>query len=137
MTVISERFTDLAGTAQVDNIAIFATNVRENAAGTGIVTTTRHDYTPDATGLITTEDLDPGPAQVRIGMDTYAIDIPDSDDTIALWPLIEAGLPVDPTEQPHAVINAGGVARILRITESAYLALPVRDPDTYYVVLEG
>lgn len=137
MTVISDRITDLAGTAEVDSIAIFATGLRENAAGTALVTTTRHDYIPDEDGVITTDDLDPGHAQVRIGMKTYAIDIPDYATPITLWPLIQAGLEIDPTEQQHAVVNAGGVARALRITESAYLALTTKDPDTLYVVVEG
>lgn len=137
MTVITERITDLAGTGEVDRIPFYIKAIRENADGNAIVTTVRHDYTPDADGDITTGDLDPGPAVVRIGMVEYAIDIPDSGTPVRLWPLIEAGLPVVPAEQAHAVVNGGGVARAQRITESAYLALAAKDPETLYVVVPG
>lgn len=136
MTVISERITDLAGLGEIDVVVFYTTAIRENAAGTGTVSTRRHSYGPDETGLITTDDLEPGPAQVRFGMSAYAIDIPDFGTPIRLWPLIEAGLPIPPIEEATAVRNGGGVRLILRITEAAYLALPIKDPETLYVVVE-
>ncbi len=134
MTYIVDTLTDLAGTHET-NPVIFSTHViRDNDDGTAIVTTTTHSYRPVA-GVITTGDLDPGPARVRIGARYYDIDIPDWDTPIRLMPLIEAGLPVTPADEIAAVRNGGGVARIQVLTEAEYAALTSTDPETLYVVV--
>jgi hypothetical protein len=66
---------------------------------------------------------------------TYPITIPDSATPVRLWPLIEAGLPIPPAQQASAVINGGGIARVQKITESAYAALITPDPETEYSVI--
>ncbi|WP_280371195.1 hypothetical protein [Nocardia wallacei] len=138
MTVITARITDIAGAADARKVVFYTIVPRENSDGTAIVGTKRHEYIPDDTGSITTGELDPGPAKVQIGVGTagYAIEIPDSGTPVPLWPLIQAGLPIPPIEEATAVRNGGGVRRIQRITEAAYLELPIKDPETLYVVVE-
>ncbi|WP_280317314.1 phage upper tail fiber protein [Nocardia wallacei] len=134
MTVISEPVESIAG---ADNQTIFGFQslVRESADGTGLITAAL--VTMQAVdGVLTTPDLDPGPALVSVGHRRFQIEIPDSGTPVRLWPLIHAGLPIPPAEEASAVRNAGGVARIQRITESAYLALTTPDPETLYVVVE-
>lgn len=134
MTVISEPVESIAG---ADNQTVFGFQslVRESADGTGLITAAL--VTMQATGgVLTTPDLDPGPAVVSVGHRNFQIEIPDSGTAVRLWPLIQAGLPIPPSEEASAVRNGGGVARIQRITESAYLALATPDPETLYVVIE-
>ncbi|MEV6555856.1 hypothetical protein AB0M22_09080 [Nocardia sp. NPDC051756] len=135
MTVITDTLTDLAGAPEKDPVFFSTYVIRDKSDGSAIVTTTTHQYLP-INGVITTGNLEPGPARVRIGMQTYAIEIPDWGTPIRLMPLIEAGLPVLPGDEIAAVRNSGGVARAQRITESAYLALTAPDPETLYVVVE-
>lgn len=135
MTVITETLTDLAGTPHTEAVFFSTYILRENDDGDAIVTTSVRSYTP-VDGVVTTEDLDPGPAKVRIGMSTYDIEIPESATPVRLWPLIETGLPEPPSLVGAYVVNGGGVARIQKISESAYLALSTPDPETLYVVLE-
>jgi hypothetical protein len=134
MTVISDNLTDLAGTPETQPVFFSTFALRDNADGTAIVTTTTHSYTP-VDGAITTDDLDPGPARVKIGMRSYSIDIPDWGTPIRLMPLIEAGLPVSPSDEIAAVRNGGGVAIIKVLTEDEYAALTSTDPETMYVVV--
>ncbi|MCM6778016.1 hypothetical protein NDR87_31025 [Nocardia sp. CDC159] len=130
MTVISQAITDIAGTPEVDSIRFATYAIRESAEGTALVTTKVHTYQPDEDGVLTTGDLDPGPAKVMIGARAYAIEIPDSATPIQLWPLIEAALPVPISEEATAVRNGGGFARGQVMTAAEYSALTsVTTPD--------
>ncbi|WP_159840228.1 hypothetical protein [Nocardia sp. CY41] len=134
MTVITETLTDLAGTPHTDEVFFSSYILRENDDGDAMITTSVRSYTP-VNGVITTEDLDPGPARVRIGMDTYNITIPESATPVRLWPLIETGLPAPPTLVGAYVVNGGGIARVQKLTESEYAALTLPDPETEYSVV--
>ena len=134
MTIISEPVSTIA---HADNSTAFVFAVpilRENDTGTGMITTRAEHVYPQA-GVLTTPDLDAGPATVQIGIRQYAILIPDSPTPVRLMPLIEAGLPVIPAEEIGAVRNAGGVGRTKRVTLAEFLAMPTPDPDTLYVVI--
>lgn len=135
MTVISEPIEDIAGADNFTQFEFASTVLRESDDGTGLVTILPVFLTA-VDGVLTTPDLDPGSASVRIGRRLYHIEIPDSATPIRLWPLIEAGLPVPPSEEASAVRNGGGVARIQRISETDYSALVTPDPETLYVVVE-
>lgn len=136
MTVISDQVTDLAGLGETDSIVFETFVIRDNKAGTAIVNTRRHKYAPDEDGTFTTDDLDPGPARVTLGVggSAYDITIPDDDNEIRLMPLIEAGLPVPAVEEAAAVRNLGGVDGIRRVTQAWYDTQP-HDPATLYIVV--
>jgi len=135
MTVISEPVENIGGADDKTVFAFSSILLRESDDGTGLVTTTPVSIRA-TDGVLTTPDLDPGAAVVRIGAKAYQITIPDSDTPIRLWPLIEAGLPVPPVEEAAAVRNGGGVARIQAIELNDYTAIPTPDPDTLFVVPE-
>lgn len=136
MTVITEPIENIAGADNNTRFEFSSTILRESDDGTSLITVNPVFLTA-ADGVLTTPDMDPGPAQVRIGQRLYLIDIPDTATPVRLWPLIEAGLPVPPVEEATAVRNGGGVARIQRLSEEAYSALETPDPETLYVVVEG
>lgn len=135
MTVISEPVDDIAGADSTTQFEFRSAVLRESDDGTSTVTTRPLFITPTS-GVLTTPSMDPGPAFVRIGQRTYAIEIPDSGTPVRLWPLIEAGLPIPAAEEATAVRNGGGIARAQRITTSAYAALVTPDPETLYAVVE-
>ncbi|MFD7045152.1 hypothetical protein [Rhodococcus jostii] len=135
MTVISEPITTLAGVSDRTPVTFYVHTLRPTFAGVGIITPTRVQVLPEG-GVLTTPDLDPGPATVSWGTKSYEITIPDEDDPVALWPLIDAGMPV-PSNEAGFVRNVGGIARIARITESAYAALTTPDPETLYITFDG
>lgn len=135
MTVISEPISNIAG---ADDLTVFVFRSilnRESADGTGLVTSRIETMQADD-GILTTPDLDSGPAAVRIGATEYRIEIPDSPTPIRLWPLVEAGLPITPVEEATAVRNGGGVRRIAVAELDDYLAMPTPDPETVYIVPE-
>ncbi|NEW40766.1 hypothetical protein GV794_01840 [Nocardia cyriacigeorgica] len=133
MTVISEPISNIAGADNGTSFMFVSPVIRESDDGTGLITT--HPTVVTAVnGVLTTPDLDPGPATVRIGARGYSITIPDSPTPIRLWPLIEAGLPVPPAEEAAAVKNGGGIARAQRVTQS-WFAANSHDPDTLYLVI--
>lgn len=134
MTVITELLVDVAGTPHTDEVFFSSYILRENDDGNALVTTSVRSYTP-VNGVITTEDLDPGPARVRIGVNTYDIEIPESATPVRLWPLIETGLPAPPSLVGNYVINGGGIARVQKLTQSEYAALTLPDPETEYSVV--
>lgn len=133
MTVISEAVVDIAGLAD-DGEVVFYTDLRQRSGG-GLVTSQRVHVRP-IDGVLTTPDMVPGPARVRIGTTEYDITIPDSATAVLLWPLIDAGMPA-PVGQPGFVRNAGGISRVERITESAYAQLDTPDPETLYITFPG
>jgi hypothetical protein len=137
MTVISEPVANIAGLDAGTDVVFFLEEPRVQTSGYGIITTTQVPVRPVA-GVLTTPNLKPGVAKVKIGMHVYRITIPDSAEAVALWPLIEAGMPVPPVaDQGGFVRNAGGISRVQRITESAYAALPTPDPETLYITFPG
>jgi len=85
-------------------------------------------------GVLTTADLVAGPAVVQIGFSgpTYTINIPEAPGPIRLWPLIDAGLPT-PSNEPGLVRNAGGIARIAKITTAQLQAGGGTDPETLFI----
>jgi len=137
VTIISEAIADIAGAAEDQPISFRILRLRENHANTGITTVETHSFKPVG-GVLTTSDLDPGPAQVRIGATWYDIEIPVAFTTIKLWPLIDAGVPAPDPDAEGFVRNAGGtpggVARIKTMYESEYSALTSYDPATEYHV---
>lgn len=135
MTVISEPINTIGGADDNTQFEFSSPTVRASDDGTALITR-RPVFCVAEDGVLTTPELDPGPCLVRFGGRGYEIEIPDSPTDVQLWPLIEAGLPVSPAEMATAVVNGGGVARAVRITESAYSALVTPDPETLYVVVE-
>ncbi|WP_040814657.1 phage upper tail fiber protein [Nocardia concava] len=136
MTVISEPIANIAGADNSTTFEFASLVLRQSASGTGTITTAPF-FVQAVAGVLTTPSLDPGPALVRIGNRQYQITVPSSATPVRLWPLIQAGLPVPPTEDATAVRNGGGIARAQRITASAYAALTTPDPETLYLVVEG
>ncbi|MEV0357089.1 hypothetical protein AB0H71_13610 [Nocardia sp. NPDC050697] len=133
MTVISEAVEDIAGADDTTSFIFAVPALRDS--GTGMVTT-RTIRLKAHGGVLTTPDLQPGPADVSVGLKTYHIEIPDWPTSIRLSPLIAAALPVAPAEEIGAVRNGGGVAIAKRHTLAEYEALPSIDPETLYVVPE-
>ncbi|WP_330253157.1 hypothetical protein OG874_00630 [Nocardia sp. NBC_00565] len=136
MTVISEPIEDIGGADNKTNFEFSSAIVRENNAGTGLITR-RPVFLVAEDGVLTTPDLDPGMATVRIGQRAYLIDIPDSGTPVRLWPLIEAGLPIPPEQEATAVINGGGVARVQAMTAAEYSDLTsstTPDPGSTFFV---
>lgn len=135
MTVISEPVADIGG---ADNNTVFTFSVpllRESDTGLGLVTTRTLSVTAKA-GILTTPDLDVGPAKVMVGLRAYGIEIPDSPTPIRLWPLIQAGLPIPPEQEVDAVRNLGGIRGEKTLELDDYLAIPTPDPETLYFVPE-
>lgn len=133
MTVtITQNLTDIAGVD--DNSPVWFSQYldpRVGEDGSTMITTRRVSVTP-VSGVLTVE-LEPGPARVQIGQRHYDITVPDIDAT--LWPLIETGLPAPSSLVGQVVRNGGGIARLQKITESAYAALVTPDPETEYSVV--
>lgn len=134
MTVISEPVEDIGGADDNTQFEFSSPILRESDDGLGLITR-RPVRVVAEDGVLTTPELDPGPALVRIGGRAYDIEIPDSDTPVRLWPLIETGLPIPPEEEASAVVNGGGVARIQKLSQAAYDAIPTPDPETLYIVV--
>ncbi|GAA5081492.1 MULTISPECIES: phage upper tail fiber protein [Nocardia] len=134
MTIIADRIIDIGHARAVRQIAFTARDIRRDHTGSGIVVRYNHlvEILPD--GSFTSPDLDPGPALVTIGNQSYPILVPDTGGTVPLWDLIDAHLPLPPaTGLNDYVRNAGGVDRIVWMTETEFTALPARDPNTTYL----
>ncbi|MDG3012133.1 hypothetical protein G4X40_18485 [Rhodococcus sp. D2-41] len=136
MTVISEQIADLAGVPDTSTVTFWTTVLRENDTHTGTVTTRRHTFGLVA-GVLTTTDLDPGPARVQIGPHAYDIVIPASSAPIRLWPLIDAGLPDALPPGTGWVRDGGDVHRVQALTQAAYEQIATPDPQTLYIVTEN
>ncbi len=138
MTVLTANVRDIAG---VDDRTIFTfeiPTVRGSTDG-GVVTVRQCRYVA-SDGVLTTDDLEPGPAVLRMssGLSTeYRITIPDSAEPVQLWPLIDAATPPDESVQwgTGYVRDAGGVARVRAVPAADYPGL-VKDPATYYILFE-
>lgn len=134
MTVIIESVENIAGADDSTQFEFASAVVRENAAGTGLITRAPLFLVAED-GVLTTPNLDPGATTVRIGQRSFNITIPDSNTPVRLMPLIEDELPTAPPQLGTAVVNGGGIARVQKITESAYAALITPDPETEYSVI--
>ncbi|MDV8006732.1 hypothetical protein [Rhodococcus sp. IEGM 1318] len=95
MTVISEPLTDPAGRPETEPLAFFVERIRQNASGSGIVSVQRVDVTP-VNGILTTPNLDPGPMEVQWRGNRYKFELPNSENSVELWPLIEFSVPSTP-----------------------------------------
>lgn len=133
MTIISDYTENIAGASDNSEIVFYTKQLRDNEDSNAIVTTKKYRCYP-TDGQIITEDLDPGPAEVKIGLDKYSIWIPDSSTPVRLGPLIQVGMaPL----QPHTglVFNAGGVDRVQAKSTTEYAEL-TKDPATVYFLFQ-
>ncbi len=135
MTIISEPLQDPAGRPETEPLAFYIETIRQNVSGTGTVSVKRVDVTPVA-GVLTTPNLDPGPAEVQWRGSRYKITIPNSPAPVRLWPLIDAGMAPPGINAPGFVRNAGGAARIEVMTLAEYAAIAPGDPETVYITLD-
>lgn len=136
MTVISEPLTDPAGRPETEPLAFYIETIRQNVAGTGTVSVQRVDVTPVG-GVLTTPNLDPGPAQVQWRGQRFSIVIPDSASPVRLWPLLDAAMPQPPASTTGFVRNGGGVTRIQALTQAEYDALDSPDPATLFIITDS
>ncbi|MFG1794118.1 hypothetical protein [Nocardia sp. NPDC049149] len=134
MTVISEPIENIAG-ADDTTAFLFGTRLRESADGTGFITDRWQRYTA-VNGVLTTGNLDPGLALVRIGAEMRTVEIPNSGTAVRLWPIWDAG-GVPTGDTTSFVVNGGGIRRIEALTQSEYTALSAPDPATFYVIFSG
>ena len=136
MTIISEPIESIAGADNNTQFEFSSPTVRESDDGTSLITR-RPVWLVAEDGVLTTPDLDPGPATVTIGQRSFNITIPDSGTPVRLWPLVEAGLPVPPEQEATAVINGGGFVRGEVMTAAEYSALTsstTPDPGSMFFV---
>ena len=136
MTVISEPIQNIAGLGERQKVRFTVPVVRESVDNNALVTTRVHEVAP-VNGVLTTPDLDPGPAKVWIGADEYDITVPDSSTPVRLWPLIDAGMPTPPEDAPGFVRDGGNVARIKAMTQAQYNAMATPDPATLYIITDS
>ncbi len=122
MTVIVESIDTIAGADSSTVFQFSSPVVRDSSGDNALITTVSMQVKP-VDGVLTTPDLDPGPATVQVGVTPFAITIPDSPTPIRLWPLIEAALPTSPAQAAKAVVNGGNAARIQVMTAAEYTAL--------------
>lgn len=122
MTVIVESIDSIAG-ADSSTVFQFSSPIVRDSSGDNALITTISVQVKPIDGVLTTPDLDPGPATVQVGVTPFAITIPASPTPIRLWPLIQAALPVPPAEVSTAVRDGGGAARIQVMTAAEYTAL--------------
>lgn len=95
MTVFVEPLGDIAGLADGREVVFEIGVVRENHAGSGMVTPRRVSVSP-VNGVLTTPSLDPGPARVCIAFEWFDITIPDASGSQRLWPVIKDSVPYEP-----------------------------------------
>lgn len=103
MTVISEPVSTIAGADNNTTFEFSSPYVR--AAGDDLVTM-RPVQLAAVDGVLTTPDLQPGPAVVRVGQRVYQVNIPDEDDPIRLTDLIAEYEPLPPAVVSQAWLAA-------------------------------
>lgn len=136
MTILIANIRDVAGIDDRTTFTFEIPIVRGSTTG-GVVTSRQSSYRA-ADGVLTTDDLEPGPAVLRISGTPidFHITIPADSDPVQLWPLIDAATPPDGTAWMTGFVrNAGGVARIQAVHVDEYPGL-VKDPATFYVLYE-
>lgn len=137
MTILTGFVRDVGA---FDDLTVFKFEVpviRDVGDGAGVVTTRSVRCTATG-GVLTTPDLAPGPARLTIQGDprTYHITIPDSEESILLWPLIQAATPPDPGEWTTGfVVNHGGISGMKAVPLADYPTMP-KDPATFYALFE-
>ncbi|WP_418346225.1 phage upper tail fiber protein [Rhodococcus pyridinivorans] len=97
MTVLTSKVKDIAG-ADDRTMFTFEIPTPRGANDGGIVTIRERRYTAEY-GQLTTDDLEPGPAVLHLSgglAGPFSIVIPESDDPVQLWPLIESQVPYEP-----------------------------------------
>ncbi|MGW4123632.1 hypothetical protein [Nocardia sp. NPDC004711] len=136
MTVIADTMVDIGHGPDVGAVYFRVPVLRDAAAHTQIVTPQWISAPISSDGTFTSPDLEPGPAQVRIGGIAYEIVVPVSPTPIRLWPLIDAGVPA--VADREFVRDGGGVRRIQALPQSQFDAMPTgRDVDTIYITFPG
>lgn len=97
MTILTARIRDIAGADDRTTFTFEIPTVRGATDG-GIVTVRERRYTAEY-GQLTTDDLEPGPAVLHLsgGLSrSFTINIPEADEAVQLWPLIEAQVEYEP-----------------------------------------
>lgn len=142
MTIVTGNIRDIAG-ADDATVFTFETPVVRGSSAGGVVTIRARRYTAEY-GLLTTDDLEPGPAVLHLsgGMRAdYRITIPDSATPVQLWPLIDAATPPEHEAWMTGYVrNAGGVARVAAMVDEEYWQLVadgLDDPATVYITVES
>jgi len=105
MTILTANVRDIAG---ADRHTQFAFRAITRATGHDIITDTIYRTYANSAGIITTPDLEPGPAEVTISgrtSTTHPIVIPVSAEPVQLAPLLEANV-----EYPEPVVGAAQLA---------------------------
>ena len=136
MTVISEPIVDIAGLGARQRVRFTIPRIRESTDGSSTITTRTHEVLP-VNGVLTTPDLDPGPAKVSIGLDEFDIVIPDSATPLRLWPLIDAVTDPPAPAATGFVKDGGNIARIQALTQAEYNAMTTPDPGTLYIITDS
>lgn len=135
MPIITQNLHDIGRIDARAPVVFFVRELRPSGTGDGTIIVGRRRSYPPVNGVITTDNLDPGPAQVIIDGEPFDITLPDVPGPIGLWPLVDAGMPAVEPSTGMFVRNAGGISRIQRITESQYAAI-FPDPETIYAIVE-
>ncbi|MCK8675023.1 hypothetical protein M1M07_28435 [Rhodococcus sp. HM1] len=142
MTVLTANVRDIAG-ADDATVFTFETPAVRGGLDGSVVTIRARRYTAEY-GVLTTDDLEPGPAVLHLsgGMRAdYRITIPDSTTPVQLWPLIDAATPPDNEAWMTGFVrNGGGVARVAAMVDDEYWLLVadgLDDPATVYFTVES
>lgn len=121
-TLIADNIANVAGAAHGQPLEFMVRVIRENSAGTGIVSRDRKQVTPDTAGNFDVE-LEPGPCRVIIGGKPTDFECPVSVSAIRLGPLLEAAMDPPESNATGFVRDGGGFARAQVMTAAAYAAL--------------
>ncbi len=137
MTIITSFVRDIAGADAATVFTFEVPQARGVGSGAGVVTVRSQSYTAEH-GLLTTDDLSPGPATLRLSGQPgeYRITIPDSTEPVPLWPLMDAATPPGPGAYTTGFIrNGGGLARGEAVSLADYPGL-LKDPETVYFIFD-
>jgi hypothetical protein len=132
MTILFEPIANIAGEIGVDYVKFSVPRVRLSFDGTATIVKTVY-RAPVKNGVMTTQPLDPGTAEVTIGHETRTIDIPDSGIPLRLQPLWDAAEP-QPENPDGFVRNAGGFDRVQVMTMSQFTSQGSPDPNTTFIL---
>ena len=139
MTILVEPMHDTAGGfGGAQPVTFKSLYVRQSFDGTGMITRDPVRVTP-VNGILTTEELDPGPTLIKIGPETRLCEIPDSGITLRLLPIWDGGQPFgsatpSPFSEDWYIRNGGSVYRFEDMSEGVFASLASVDPNTLYIV---
>lgn len=139
MTILTGFVRDIGNLDELTTFKFAVPVIRDVGDGAGVVTTRKILCQADASGVLTTPDLDPGPAILTIQGDPqqYHITVPDSDDPVLLWPLIQAATPPEPGAWTTGFIaDGGGITRAKAVPIDDYPDIP-KDPATLYIIFDS